>query len=198
MRFGVSAAMDEEAVLAQVKKTVLALSGVISMTFLDADFRAEIINLEMEAEKNGACGGLMPFTNRGVWESFKRRVQFVMVVQSSAILIGDENDLVYIEDQKGQRVGEWINADRQKELAGRQDICYISPDFVLYPDVQSVGEPFFVLPEMDFPYIKNIAGVTNVTSGSVSTLADDYIRHRLGFSNTKHWTHLVGFDLKLE
>jgi hypothetical protein len=188
--------MDKEQVLSAVKKKVESLPGVIAVEILTPDLRSAIMDLETEAEKNGACGGLMPFTNRGVWESFRRQEQFIIVIDSSSLIIGDDRDLVYISDQTGQRVGEWLNEERMKEMKGRDDICYISPDFILYANVKSVGEPFFVLPEMEFPYLKDVEGVENVTSGSISTLADDYIRNVLGHGKGKHWTHLIGFDIK--
>jgi len=188
--------MEREEILTRVKQRVESLSGIIAVEMLTPELKAAIIELEMEAEKNGAIGGLMPFTNRGVWGSFRRQEQFIIVVDNSSLIIGDDNDLVYISDQSGQRVGEWLNEARMEEMKGRDDICYISPDFILYSDIQSVGEPFFVLPEMEFPYLKDIEEVENVTSGSISTLADDYVRNRLGYRNSKHWTHLVGFDVK--
>jgi hypothetical protein len=188
--------MEREHILAKVKKKVESLSGIIAVEMLTPELKAAIIELETEVEKNGACGGLMPFTNRGVWESFRRQVQFIIVVDNSSLIIGDDNDLVYISDQSGQRVGEWLNEARMKEMKGRDDICYISPDFILYSDIIPVGEPFFVLPEMEFPYLKDIEEVENVTSGSISTLADDYVRNQLGYRNTKHWTHLIGFNVK--
>jgi hypothetical protein len=188
--------MDREQILKAVKKSVESIPGVIAVEILTPELRSAIINLETEAEKNGACGGLMPFTNRGVWESFRRQEQFIIVIDSSSIILGDDHDLVYISDQTGQRVGEWLNEARMKEMQGRDDVCYISPDFVLYANVKSVGEPFFVLPEMEFPYLKGVEGVENVTSGSISTMADDYIRNVLGHGNGRHWTHLIGFDIK--
>lgn len=188
--------MEREQILSAVKNTVESLPGVIAVKMLDSELRTPIIELETEAEKNGACGGLMPFTNRGVWESFRRQEQFIIVIDSSSIILGDDHDLVYISDQTGQRVGEWLNEERMKEMQGRDDICYISPDFILYANVKSIGEPFFVLPEMEFPYLKDIEGVENVAWGSISTLADDFVRSRLGYNKGKHWTHLIGFDLK--
>ena len=62
--------------------------------------------------------------------------------------------------------------------------------------VDIVGEPFFVLPNIEFPYLDGLEGVKDVASGSISTLSDDYIRERLGYSQTKHWTHLVGFNVE--
>jgi hypothetical protein len=188
--------MEREEILVRVKQRVESLSGIIAMKMLTPELKAVIIELETEAEKNGACGGLMPFTNRGVWESFRRQEQFIIVIENSSLIVGDDHDLVYISDQSGQRVGEWLNETRMKEMQGRDDICYISPDFILYSNIQSVGEPFFVLPEMEFPYLKDIEEVENVTSGSISTMADDYVRNQLGHRNGKHWTHLIGFDIK--
>ena len=188
--------MDREKVLARVKERVESLPGVIAFKYLDAEWRKGIIDLEREAESNGACGGLMPFTNRGVWLAFDREVQFVIVASSESILLGDSEQLVRIEDQKGQIVGEWIGARRLEELQGRDDVCFLSSDFVLYSGVEIAGEPFFVLPHIDFPYLNGLDGVKEVASGSISTLADDYTRERLGYSQTKHWTHLVGFNIE--
>jgi hypothetical protein len=188
--------MDRSVVLATVKERVEALPGVIAFRYLDAEWRKEISLLEKEAESNGACGGLMPFVNRGVWSAFDREIQFVIVVASESILLGDSDQLVRIEDQKGQIVGEWIGSRRMQELAGREDVCFLSSDFVLYSGVDIAGEPFFVLPNIDFPYLADLEGAKDVVSGSISTLSDDHIRHRLGYSETKHWTHLVGFNVE--
>ncbi|HUL38801.1 MAG TPA: hypothetical protein VLU38_00775 [Methanomassiliicoccales archaeon] len=188
--------MDRDMVLASVKKRMEGLSGVIAFQYLDADWKKQIVMLEREAESNGACGGLMPFTNRGVWTAFDRAVQFIIVASSESILLGDSEQLVHIEDQKGQIVGEWIGARRMEDFAGRDDVCFLSSDFVLYSSVDIVGEPFFVLPNIEFPYLDGLEGVKDVASGSISTLSDDYIRERLGYSQTKHWTHLVGFNVE--
>jgi len=181
--------------LEMVRKKVSSLAGVIAFEYLEGEFKETLIRLEREAEKNGACGGLMPFTNQGVWSAFERQVQFVIVASSSTILLGVSDDLVYISDQKGHVVGEWLNAKRREELKDSKEICFLSEDFVLYPNVEVIGEPFFVLPEIEFPYLTNVKGVKNVASGSVSTMADDFIRIKLGYTETKHWTHLVGFDV---
>jgi hypothetical protein len=187
--------MDRAAVMQAVKERVKTLPGVIAFEFLEGEFRQHLIDLEHEAESNGACGGLMPFTNEGVWEAFKRQVQFVIVADSSAIILGVSNGLVYIRDQKGQIVGEWLTPERVAEMKDRTDVCRISDDFVMYSGLDIVGEPYFVLPKINFPYLDSIEGVKDVASGSISTLADDYIRYRLGFGDTRHWTHLVGFNI---
>jgi len=187
--------MARETVLAAVRERIMSFPGVIRMEYLDKELHDRLHELEKEAESNGACGGLMPFTNQGVWESFEREVQLVIVAQSSAKVLGVSSNLVYISDQKGQIVGEWLNPERAEELKGREDICFLGTDFVLYPDVVVEGQTFFVLPPVDFHLLDDVAGVKDVTSGSISTLADDFIRSLWGYQETKHWTHLVGFNL---
>ena len=52
----------------------------------------------------------------------------------------------------------------------------------------------FVINEVGFDYLKDVEGVKNVTSGSISTLSDDYLRELTKYTEKKYWTHLVGFD----
>jgi hypothetical protein len=190
--------MDREAIMAKVKEKVEGLPGIVGFRYLNDEDREDIIRLEKEAEMHGAIGGMMPFTNKGVWGCFGRDVQFVIVGSKQAELLGLSEALVYIEDKEGQRIGEWVRPERREELRCRSDVCFLGDDFCLYQDVDISGEPYFVLSPVDFPYLDDVEGVENVTSGSVSTLADDYIRYRMGYSETKNWTHLVGFDFKEE
>jgi len=183
-------------VLAKVREIITSLPGVLRMEFLDTEFHEILYELEKQAEANGACGGIMPFTNSGVWEAFKREVQFVIVAEESTVLIGAGNGLVYISDERGQIVGEWVNPARAEKLKERKDVYFLGDDFVMYPEVQMVGEPFFVLPPVDFPYLDDVPEVTDLASGSISTLADDYVRRRWGYFESKHWTHLVGFNIR--
>jgi hypothetical protein len=168
---------------------------VMDFRYLDPGLRERIVSIERSCEENGACGGLMPFVNTGVWETLRRQHCFILIIDSSALLLEPTKDLVFIADKSGQIIGEYLTPDRRAELQGRTDVSFLSDDFVLYLGVAPEGEPFFVLPELPFKYLDGIDGVIDVTSGSISTLSDDYIRHLMGYVNTKHWTHLVGFNL---
>lgn len=184
--------------LQAVEKRVRSLPGVMGYYPLSDEFRKEVFDLETQAEENGALGGLMPFINRGVWAALKRENCFIIVVNESMLLLGPTRDVVFISDAKGQKLGEYLPPGHRDEFEGRKDVSFLSDDFIIYLEVQPEGEPFFVLPEIPFHFIDDIEGVWNVTSGSISTLTDDMIRQRLGFAETKHWTHLVGFDYKTD
>jgi hypothetical protein len=187
--------MDRETIIKQVEETLRAIPGVIDVWFLDYEHRSRLESIERQAEANGACGGLMPFVNRGVWASMSRQVVVIIVIGSSIPLIGDQFNIVYIEDQNKQVIGEYLTPQRQAEFKERDDVCRIGPDFIIYNDRMPVGEPYFVLPELEFHFLDGIKNVEDVTSGSISTMADDWIRFELGYTETKHWTHVIGFNV---
>jgi hypothetical protein len=188
--------MNREETLAKVEKTVRAIPGVVDMKFLDARMKEDITNLEKQAEKNGACGGMMPFTNKGVWEALARQVSLI-IIGDAHLLVGGEGGLIYMMDQEGHRLGEYVRPDQYERIKETDpNAHFLSEDFCMHPDVEIVGEPYFLIDEISFPYLDGVKGVTRVTSGSVSTLTDDWVRNVLGYIGPKMWTHLVGFDLE--
>jgi hypothetical protein len=98
-------------------------------------------------------------------------------------------------DQKGQIIGEYLPEGSREDLHLRENAYLLSEDFVIYGDVDIVGEPYFLIPPMTFRPLEGTPGIKNLVSASISTVSDDYVRARLGFKDTKHWTHLIGYDL---
>jgi hypothetical protein len=186
--------MDRETILAAVEDRIRAIPGVMDMRFLDPVLKEEVTNLEVQAEKNGACGGLMPFVNRGVWEALGREVSLVII--GNTHLLVDNRGLLFMMDQKGQIMGEYVTPQqRERILEEKPDTKFLSEDFILHPEVEIHGEPYFLIDEIKFDYLEGIPGIARVTSGSMSTMSDDYVRGLLGFTGPDSWTHLIGFDL---
>jgi hypothetical protein len=187
--------MNKDNVLSAVEKEIRSIPGVLDLKFLDPTTKKDLSALEKQAEKNGACGGLMPFVNRGVWESLGREVSVIIV--GNAHMIVDNEGLLYMMDQKGQILGEYVPPGKKADIiAAKPDCRFLSEDFILHPDVKISGEPYFVISEVAFHYLDDVKGITRITSGSVSTMADDWIRGTMGYKDKKTWTHLVGFDLQ--
>jgi hypothetical protein len=178
-----------------VRDRVLSLPGVDAMEFLDQCFREELEQRERSAEGNGAVGGLMAFVNTGVWEVLTRQEVFVVVIRPNVLLLTPQEHVVHIVDQKGQIIGEYLPEGRRENVQLRENAYLLSEDFILYGDVDIVGEPYFRIPPMTFAPLEGVPGIDRLVSASISTISDDYIRMRLGFENTRHWTHLVGYDL---
>ncbi len=187
--------MERNAVRGAVRERILALKGIEVLEYLDQDFRQEIERREREAEGNGAVGGLMAFVNSGVWDVLTRQEVFVIVAQPQMEILHPQEHLVHIVDQRGQVIGEYLPEGKRDDVELRENAYLLSEDFVLYGDVDIVGEPYFLIPPMTFPPLEGMSGIKRLVSASISTASDDYIRGRLGYGDTKCWTHLVGYDL---
>jgi hypothetical protein len=187
--------MKKEEVLRAVEDRIRAEPGIVDMQFLDDKLESEIVKLETRAEKNKACGGLMPFVNTGVWASLDRDVTLFIIILSSELNLNDISGILYIVDQRGQKVGEYVNPDRIEQVKKEKpDALFLSDDFCLYRDVKIQGEPYFDIAPVPFPIIEKIPGVKDVTSGSVSTMSDELIRERTGYKKKGLWSRLVGFN----
>ena len=187
--------VDRNAIRSAVKDRIMALRGIEALEYLDQDFRQEIERRERDAEGNGAVGGLMAFVNTGVWDVLTRQEVFVIVARPQVEILHPQDHLVHIVDQKGQVIGEYLPEGKRGEVQLRENSYLLSEDFVLYGDVDIVGEPYFLIPPMTFPPLDGMPGIKRLVSASISTVSDDYIRTRLGYGDTKCWTHLVGYDL---
>ena len=186
--------MNRMELRSMVRLRIMSLEGVDSMEFLDRGLREKVEEMERGAEGNGAVGGLMPFVNAGVWDVLTRHEVFIIVAQPDVLILSPQQHLVHIVDQNGQIIGEYLPEGRREDVVLRENAYLISEDFVLYGDVEIVGEPYFRIPTMTFPFLEDIPGIKNIASASISTISDEYLRNHLGFVGTKHWTHLVGFD----
>jgi len=133
--------------------------------------------------------------NTGVWDVLTRQEVFVIVARPQVEILHPQDHLVHIVDQKGQVIGEYLPEGKRGEVQLRENAYLLSEDFVLYGDVDIIGEPYFLIPPMTFPPLDGMPGIKRLVSASISTVSDDYIRTRLGYGDTKCWTHLVGYDL---
>ena len=191
----VKLSVERNIIRSAVRERILALKGIEALEYLDQDFRQEIEQRERDAESNGAVGGLMAFVNTGVWDVLTRQEVFVIVARPKVEMLYTQEHLVHIVDQKGQVIGEYLPEGKREEVETRDNAYLLSEDFVLYGDVDIVGEPYFLIPPMPFPPLDDMPEIKRLVSASISTVSDDYIRDRLGYGNTKCWTHLVGYDL---
>lgn len=187
--------VDKLELRSAVLEKVYSIPGVDTALFLDQSFREELELREREAAGNGAAGGLMPFVNTGVWEVLTRQEVLVIVVSPETIILSPQEQLVHIVDQKGQIIGEYLPEGSRENVHLRENAYLLSEDFIIYGDVEIQGEPYFCIPSVTFTPLEGMSGLKRMTSASISTVSDDYVRRRLGYENTKHWTHIIGYDL---
>ena len=137
----------------------------------------------------------MAFVNMGVWDVLTRQEVLVVVAQHEVDMLHSQNQAVHMVDQKGQIIGEYLPEGKREGVKLRDNAYMLSEDFVLYGDVDIVGEPYFLIPPLTFPPLEGIPGLKRLVSASISTVSDDYIRERLGYGNTNCWTHIIGYDI---
>ncbi|MBN1786679.1 MAG: hypothetical protein JW825_06825 [Candidatus Methanofastidiosa archaeon] len=177
-----------------VEKRLMEIPGVIRVVQLDDKDRRHISRLEKMAEDNGAAGGMMDFTNKGVWDALAKKNLVLLVADSKQGFRDPPCSWTLIVDEKGNVVGEWIPEEKICEYKERDDVQFLSNDFVLYRGRERVGKCIFMMPPLPFPELDDVEGIKNVVSGTVSAPADAYLKKITNISEN-FWTIIIGYDL---
>ncbi|MHC1604769.1 MAG: hypothetical protein ACXQTP_02200 [Candidatus Methanofastidiosia archaeon] len=177
----------------EVKKTLLAIPGVIDARFLNDEEKIKIKKLEKLAEENGAAGGLMEFINEGVWVALDKKHTVLVIADNKQGFRDPPSSWTLMVDKNRNVVGEWIPKENIPEYKTKDNVQFISEDFVIYTDRKRYGKCFFLMPPIPFPELDGLKIIKNVASGSVSAPADMYLKKVAGIEEN-YWTILVGFD----
>jgi|GEM_PF-340200 len=189
--------MNRDTVMEIVERRLRSVPGVKAVRYLDPEVREDIARLETIAEGHGAVGGLMKFVNRGVWEVLSREVCFLLVFGPGYPFSGTTDRMVNIVDQAGQVLGEFVSPERREEVQRENpDSFFLTEDFIMHTGWKSVGEPYFLIDEVELHDLDDIEEITRVTSGSMTSASDEVIRDFFGFNRAGEYTRLVGFDFK--
>jgi len=174
------------------------LPGIRSTTHLDDIFKDQIMRSERQAEEAGALGGLIPINNEGFWSVMEREEQYALLFDGGSGVINMASDLLQLKDEEDNLIGEWIPARRVEELKGAEGVQFISDDFVLYSDVPLTGTARLILPEVDFPFLEGIEGITDLTSASPSSLTNEIIKSNLDMNESNLLSHIIGFNVEVD
>ncbi|HOP08666.1 MAG TPA: hypothetical protein PLC12_00405 [Candidatus Methanofastidiosa archaeon] len=136
---------------------------------------------------------MMEFKNKGVWDSLGRKHLVLIVADMEQGFRNPPCSWTLIVDEMGNTVGEWIPEERMEEFKERDDVQFISNDFVLYKKTPRVGKCFFMMPPLPFPELDDVEGIRNVVSGTVSPPADAYLK-KLSNTSENFWTIIIGYD----
>ena len=96
----------------------------------------------------------------------------------------------------GVILGEEVLPNRMKEFLAnnKEEIIWLSEEFVMYPDRKGNQREFFVMPPVSFPEVTEM-GMQNVVSCSPSAPADMMLREMHGYEDDpKLASILIGFD----
>lgn len=171
-------------------KRLSEMKGTVHVFRLDDNCRDKIL----EIEKDIKAAMLIPCINMGVEECLKRQHVFA-IIKNRAFRPPPEATVVLYSDD-GTVLGEEILPYKKKQFLeeNKEEIIWLSEEFVLYPERKGKAMEFFVMPPVSFPEITEI-GMTNVVSCSPSAPSDMMLRKNHGFEDDpKLASILIGFD----
>lgn len=187
--------MMMEETLATVQGRLRKMEGLRELLVLDKAQCDEVIEQERQAEEDAKRFGPMKVVNEGFWSTFGREFQVALVLDSTSPIVHRTDLLLQLRDQEGKKIGEGVGHGTVQGRSGDQAVRYISKDFVLYEGVKVKGEPYFVIPEVEFDLLKGINGIQKIISCSPSAQVDAFIRGWSGLDDEGLFTRIVGFDM---
>ena len=101
-------------------------------------------------------------------------------------------------DSRGTVLGTTLTPEEIESHQGRDDIVWLSKDFIMYPNVEAVGKEKFVLYPYEFPEMSNeIPGFTNIVGTSPTPSADRLLKAMGEMPmTTRLFTFILGFDYR--
>lgn len=96
----------------------------------------------------------------------------------------------------GTIMGTNISPDDADQYRGRDDVIWVSEDFIVFPNVVGKGEESFVLFPFEIPEIEeNVPGTMSVIGTSPTMSSDDALKRKFGKPMVKGmYTMIVAFD----
>lgn len=104
--------------------------------------------------------------------------------------------ILKLMDSEGTILGTNLRPDEIDDYRKRDDVIWVSEDFVVFPYIQGKGEESFVLLPFPIKEIEeNVQGTSSVIGTSPTTSSDDALKNRFGKPIVKGmYTLVVAFD----
>jgi len=147
--------------------------------------------IEIEDSIRGTLG--IKCANKGVEECLKR--EHVVVVIKDSRFRPPPDPTVLLVDYDGQILGMEIFPHQRKQFEGREDVLFLSQDFIVFADRKARRGECFLMPPVAFPELEEMPNTRNVISCSPSPLGDMFVRgvHDL-VDDPKLASILIGWD----
>ena len=156
---------------------------------LRAEAKEALINIEecVKASFGIDC------CNRGVMKCLDRENVIVIIKdrrfrpppEPTVLLIGDD-DMV---------IGKEIFPDQKEEYLNKENVVFLSDEFILFTDQKPRKKECFIMPPVSFPEVERMPGTKNVVSCSPSPPGDMYVRGLHGLSDDPTLASiLLGYD----
>ncbi len=166
-----------------------SMSGVEKAFFLDRD----ILEKLREEERNVKAILDITVRNDG-FDAVLEREEIICIIKNTRFRPPPEPTVI-LEGDDGCLMGIEVFPHSRGEYDEREDVIWLSEDFVVFPDVTTMGREFFVMPPVSFPELNPDNGFCDVVSCSPSPTSDKKIKDRYGLEDDpKLASILVGFN----
>ena len=174
------------------------LQGVVDVQQLSKEDKQSLLKIESNRKDD-----IIPVINQGLNECIER--EFCLVMLKTAEFRSPPKPTVILTTNKGRILGqELISAEDREKYSSRNDVYFLSTNFIVFrPDKKFIRghteKELFILPPIPFPELNEMEDITDIVSGTPSTMGDVYIKDKYGYPDDPHLaTILVAFSKKEE
>lgn len=184
--------------MAKVQEVIELLKGMegsVHVFRLDDRSRKRLIEIESEIKATLGISCL----NVGVEECLDRQ-HVVVVIKDKRFRPPPEPTVLLVADGGEFVLGREIFPHEREEFKDKENVMFLSQDFVVFTDRMPKTKECFLMPPVPFPEVAALKGVTRCVSCSPSPLGDIFVRamHDLpddpllasiliGYDNAEKW-----------
>jgi hypothetical protein len=131
--------------------------------------------------------------NKGVMQCLARQ-NIVVIIKDSRFRPPPEPTVLLVADED-MIIGMEIFPHQKAQYLDREDVIFLSEEFILFPNLRPKSRECFVMPPVSFPEVEKMPGTKNVVSCSPSPPGDMYVRSLHGLpDDPKLASILLGYD----
>ncbi len=166
------------------------VTGVLDAFEMDDDISSLILEIERSVRTRNDDN----YKNIGYDVAMERKHR-ICVFYDDTYIFGFRS-ILKLMDSEGTVLGTNLRPDEIEEYRQRDDVIWVSEDFVVFPYIQGKGEESFVLLPFPIKEIEeSVPGTISVIGTSPTTSSDDALKKRFGRPIEKGvYTLVVGFD----
>lgn len=170
---------------------LLTVEGVLDACEMDDRVSQEVLNIERSVKTRVNNG----YKNVG-YDIAMERGHRVCVFYDDTYIFGIRSVLKLMTTD-GTIMGTSLRPEEIESYKGREDVIWISEDFVVFPEIIGEGEEAFVLFPSEIHDVEdNVPGTRNVIGTSPTTSSDSILKARFGKPMVNGiYTLVIAFDL---
>ncbi len=175
-----------EAVLRDLRST----KGVVNAELMDDDISCEVEYFERNTKTQVG----LEFRNDGYLEAMRRQVR-ICIFCTEDFEFPEAPSMYYMSDD-GIVMGHEVMQCEMEAYLAREDLVWISDNFIMYPDRTGCGDGIFVFKGKEYPGIEAYPGCTNGIITIPAGPSDLALKSRYGIENRREIaTAVMAFDL---